>query len=58
VHKTNGMTPKDAEEQILKAAKEAGLEVDSTGLDFVINPTRKFKVREEILIAETSTSLI
>jgi hypothetical protein len=48
------MTPKDAEEQILKAAKEAGLEADSMGLDFVINPTKKFKVRGEALIKTAS----
>jgi len=51
VHKTNGMTPKDAEEQILKAAKEAGLKADSKGLDFVIDPTKKFKFTKKLRAA-------
>jgi hypothetical protein len=58
VHKTNGMTPKDAEDQILKAAKEAGLKVDKAGLDFVIDPKKKFKVRDDMLMATVPTMLI
>jgi hypothetical protein len=58
VHKTNGMTSKDAEDQILKAAKEAGLQVDKAGLDFVIDPKKKFKVRDKVLMATVPTMLI
>ena len=46
------MTPKDAEEQILKAAKEAGFQVKTAGLEFVIDPSKKFKVCEAALMAE------
>lgn len=48
---SNVMTSKDAEGRILKAATEAGLKVESSGLDFVIDPKEKFKVRGEVLVA-------
>lgn len=45
VKKTNGLNPKDAGERVLKAAKEAGLEVDQKGLDFAVAEVKdKFKV--------------
>lgn len=45
VKKTNGLSPKDAGEQVLKAAKEAGLKVDQKGLDSAVTEVKdKFKV--------------
>lgn len=45
VVKTNGLSSKDAGEQVLKAAKEAGLNVDQKGLDFAVTEVKdKFKV--------------
>ena len=51
VHNSSAMTPKDAEDQILKAAKEAGLKMDKAGLDLVIDPKMKFKVCKELAIS-------
>lgn len=45
VVKSNGLSPKDAGEQVLKAAKEAGLNADQKGLDFAVTEVKdKFKV--------------
>ncbi|KAI4719177.1 dihydroxy-acid and 6-phosphogluconate dehydratase [Aureobasidium sp. EXF-10727] len=49
VQKANGLTPKEAEEQVLKAAKEAGLTVDQEGLDFALTEAKqKFKLTKAL----------
>lgn len=54
---SNVMTLKDAEARILKTATEAGLKVESTGLESVIDSKKKFEVCEGVLIAITPTML-
>lgn len=58
VRKTNALNPKDAGEQVLKAAKEAGLKVDQKGLDFAVTEVKdKFKVCGTMGMAMEPTGL-
>ncbi|KAG9724959.1 hypothetical protein KCU78_g20356, partial [Aureobasidium melanogenum] len=55
VKKTNALNPKDAGEQVIKAAKEAGLKVDQKGLDFAVTEVKdKFKLTK---ILRTTTNM-
>lgn len=58
VRKTNTVNPKDAGEQVLKAAKQAGLKVDQQGLDYAVTEVKdKFKVCGRLSMTIDSTSL-